>query len=268
MIITDQFVVLNNPKTGSSFVREVLKELYRREARSEGEARLSRPHGAFEELMLPNIKVSGARPRDQHGTFEQIPAEHRGKTVVSVVRDPYERLLSDFTYRFWEKYPPLDRTRLKGEFPEFPDLSLDQFLRLRDLETRESRLPGTRLQAEVGYQTVLFIQMFFRSPEAVLRRVDDRYLDGEEFLLDLPDIAFLRTESLNRDLYEFLRGQGYRHDDVAFILSYGQVNVGNRTGLVGSGVWTDGALRYLRHNERLLFRILDHKQISYPHRPL
>ena len=161
------------------------------------------------------------------------------------------------------KYPPLEEDVLKRKFPHFPDLSLDDFIRLRDLETRISRLPNIDLKADIGYQTVIFIQMFFRTPELVFSKIDDRYIEEGAFEADMPEIAFLRTESLNQDLHEFLREQGYADDDVAFVLSHGEVNVTESPVREAADVWTDSTLSYMKHNERLLFRILESKKITY-----
>jgi len=98
MIITDDFVMLNFPKTGSSFAREALKRLY--------------ANRNIIELMLPKITEKRYRDRvDQHGTFRQIPLAHKNKPVLSITRNPLSRFQSTL---FPPVCAPLCRARLCG----------------------------------------------------------------------------------------------------------------------------------------------------------
>ena len=176
MIITDDFVVLNLPKTGSTFVRTVLRKVHqaRLEQRSLGVRVVQglgiRRRPFFEELMVPNIMVRNANGREhQHGTWVQIPEAHRHKPVVSVMRNPYERLISSYEFRWWVKVPPMPEDELRVHLPTFPELTLEEFLQLRNLEMRYSRIPPIRLGIHVGLQTVQFIQMFFNAYSGTTR---------------------------------------------------------------------------------------------------
>jgi hypothetical protein len=264
MIITDRFIALNNPKTGSTFVRTVLKRVHgdtgRRGWQSVLDRLIGREGSAFAELMLPNTKPGAPRPRDQHGTFAQIPPEQRGKEVMSVVRNPFTRLLSTYRFRWWVRDPPADPALLTRRFPCFPELTLEEFLLLEDIDL-DQRVPGKDPAFEVGFQTVQFIQMFFRDPASVLRKLDDSYLDSDRFIDDLPPISFLQTERLNRALYDFLLAQGYNPARIAFILNHERLNIsrgGNQ-----DGVWSDSLVERVLRRERLLFRILDHLGFAY-----
>ena len=146
MLITSRFVVLNVPKSGSSFVREVIKTIYaKRQGRKREQhpalrfitARLPdwRPYGDvtarefLKELYVPRIRLrtSGV---DQHGLAIQIPPRFRHLPVVSVARNPYDKFLSDYEFRWWAKSPPLPLRQLVEAFPHYPDLSLDEFAEL------------------------------------------------------------------------------------------------------------------------------------------
>jgi hypothetical protein len=257
MIITTDFVILNNPRTGSTFVREVVKQAHARGRRH----LLPGLRGAgYRELLLPNIKVPDRRPPDQHGTYAQIPRAHRHKEVVSVVRHPVSRMLSMYSFRWWVRYPPLERSAMESLFPTFPDLDLPTYLRLEDHDVR-SRLPAHAHELQVGLQTVQFIQMFFREPAAVLARLDDGYLGSDRFLEDLPPIRFLRTETLSRDLYQFLRDRGYPEEAAALALTQEPLNASSSSGV--SAAWEPEIVATLLHRERLLFRILQHLGCGY-----
>ena len=124
MIITKDYVLLNFPKTGSTFVRETLKELYYRRgglvnklALATGldkwqpmqkaltaESRLEtflvkrniKANNHFEELWLPIAYdaqyISGVTEKRKyiHGIFSQIPIEHRQKPILGIIRNPYD----------------------------------------------------------------------------------------------------------------------------------------------------------------------------------
>lgn len=273
MIITDQFVVLNLPKTGSTFVRTVLKELHMTQMKRRSlltkflnKCGITRPP-TFQELGCPNIKVRRGSKKDQHGTYQQIPSPHKRKKIMSVVRNPYDRLLSAYEFRWWAKFPPVGARLLMSKFPHFPDLSLDDYVELQNIDLNENRIPHIQMKADVGSQTVQFIQMFFRNPEEVLMVLDEEYIRSDQFIRDMPDITFLRTESLNQDIYDFVLDQGYNADDLAFILNHESVNVTKGRSNDRNTLWTEMSLRHVQQRERLLFKILNHHGMMHPAPP-
>jgi len=265
MIITDRFVVLSNPKTGSTFVRAALKRIHGYDDPPKGLLplpwRFRTTRGGMSELLLPNLRAPDERPADQHGTLSQIPRAHRGKPVVSVVRDPFSRLLSAYRFQWWRRYPPGPPELLARRFPRFPELTLEEYLRLEEFDA-STRLPSPPPDFRVGFQTVQFIQMFFRDPTRVLRGLDDSYLDSDRFLDDLPRIHFLQTEDLNRELHQFLLEAGYPEERVSFILKLPAANTTERP--LGAAPWNQQLLAEVLRSERLLFRILRHQGFHYP----
>jgi len=269
MIITDDFVVLNNPKTGSSFVRAVLREIHRSRLRRRSLiTRVGHKFGfgrppSFQELFLPNIKTRLPHPKDQHGTYTQIPAEHRHKAIVSVVRNPYDRLLSTYQFGWWARYPPAPENVIRNEFPHFPRLTLDEYVRLLKMARHRYHLPHLHLKVEVGGQTLGFIQMFFKDPEAVLRRLDQEYMESERFVEDMAPIQFLQTENLNTGLSTLLQRYGYSEEEVAFVRAHERVNVTSASNGEEFPVLTEQALRFVHEQERFLLRILAHLGFHY-----
>lgn len=120
VIVTESFVMLNLPKTGSTFARKVIKDLY-----------ASAPRSWFKrtyclDLILPNIRHAGEP--DQHGCYCQIPRQYRKREIVSILRSPYERFLSAFEFRHWAYHPPRPAEVIRECFPTFPNLKLDEYI--------------------------------------------------------------------------------------------------------------------------------------------
>jgi hypothetical protein len=266
VIITDRFVMLNNPKTGSSFVRAVLKQLHGYPTADSSRLqrlvhRLGLRHDPrFVELILPAPDAASPVRPNQHGRYCQIPHGHRGKEVASVVRDPFARLYSIYRFGGWRVYPRRYGPTIAKLFPAFPDLSFEEYLRMEEFVLERWWLPGRADALQVGRQTIRFIHMFFRDPPGVLARLDAGYLESDRFLEDLPPIRFLQTERLNRELHDFLRDHGYAQERVAFVLEHERVNV---TQWQGRGEWTAALVGEVLRRERLLFRILRHLGFHY-----
>jgi hypothetical protein len=263
MVITDQFVVLNMPKTGSTFVRDVLRRVYRKQVGQSRWHRILRRLGLrkrplFEELMLPNDLLRGREPyRSQHGTYRQIPLEHRGKAILTVIRHPCDRLVSMYEFRDWARNP-VDNTAARAMFPSFPDLSFPEFVRFLDGFRLPRRLPDGKLNADIGEQTVLFFQFYARDPQTVLGSLTDEYIDSGAYRSDLADVTFLRTEFLNQDLHDYLLRHGFSEADVGFILQEKRIRPPEST-RGEQQRWQDYFTPELeadiRRRERLLYRI-------------
>jgi hypothetical protein len=245
MLITDCFVMLNYPKTGSSFARKVIKDLYA------GEPRRWCGRRFCKELILPNIRTAGVP--DQHGTYSQIPRRYRNREIVSVVRNPYERFLSIYEFRYWVHNPlqPLDV--IYDRFPNFPNLSLDEYVDFdRFRFERIDRLP-------VGPQTAQFMQIFGRKFPP---RFSDSW-DLNDVLRRLAPVTFLRQENLRQEIRTFLHRHGFSSAHTAFIESHEPVNVTVDRSASRDALWTPKALNYVGATESLLFQILAGNGIYY-----
>ena len=245
MLITDSFVMLNYPKTGSSFARKVIKDLYAREPRRWFGGRYCK------ELILPNIRTGGVA--DQHGTYSQIPRRFRNREIVSIVRNPYERFLSIYEFRYWAHNPRLPLDDVRERFPTFPHLSLDEYVDFNHFWSQKAfHLP-------VGSQTAQFMQIFGRHFPP---RWSDPW-DLKSVLARLPQVTFLRQENLRSDLRSFLRRHGFSHQRTAFIESHEPVNITLDKSADRDALWTSKALNYVSTTESLLFQILAEHGICY-----
>ena len=211
MIITDKFVMLNFPKTGSSFARKALKEIYEK-----NDTPLHKVLHRFKlaskplliELIQPRIdEIYNYGIKDQHGTYRQIPEQHRHKPIVSVTRNPFDRYVSRYLTGWWKRHPPADIGQVKKYYPLFPELSFKEYYELYNLLGRENRLNGISPKIELGFQTIHFIQFYFKEP------------------MRIPEIVFLHQDNLNQELYEFLLSVGHPEKAISFILEADKVNV-------------------------------------------
>ncbi len=272
MLITSEFVVLNVPKSGSSFVREVIKSIYE-SRRAAGKPRsllqralstIRKPKDGSElfvkELILPNIRLRG-RPADQHGTYAQLPERFRNRPLVAVIRNPYDKLVSDYEFRWWAKYPPLPTQQLLEVVPNFPDLSFDEYLRMSEC-TAAAKLGGQN-PLQLGNLTVEFIQFFFKHPPTALQNVSDSYVDSGEFKEDMAAVTFLRQERLNEDLAAFLDRYGFREDELALCRSHPRVNETVARAPDRASLWTPWALEHVHTRERLLLGMLEQLGFRY-----
>lgn len=230
MIITNKLIILNFPKTGSSFVRKVIKEIYERRRTKNLIARAIYKFKPIEyiELMKDHAVISGYK--DQHGWFDQVPAKDKDKKVVSVVRNPYERLESLYKFRWWADNPYIDESTIKEEFPNFPDLTFTQYLNMQRLvNSMLHEKYGIRKELEIGEQTIEFIRMFFKNHKDILRSIDENYISDGSFKSDMCNVTLLQQENLNELLANFLSKHGYRKAEVAFARNHGKVNVTKST---------------------------------------
>jgi hypothetical protein len=170
MIICDDFTVLNFPKTGSTFVRAMLKSIYERRIKKNRLTTIffksKLKHEPFIELMLPNFQSPSLRNRErkgQHGAYCQIPKEHLHKPILTVARSPYDLFMSSYNVKWWSWFYPAEKMQLMELFPGFPDLSLHEYIQLSELAVER------RKDTDIGLLTVQFIRMYFRDPENVFR---------------------------------------------------------------------------------------------------
>jgi hypothetical protein len=198
MLLTPDFVFLNNPRTGTTFARKAIKAAYA----SISPDGMPFGAGAVEELLLPIDRGLGREGRDHHGTYSQIPETHRGLPVVSAVRNPFTLLVSVYELRLWAS-APLPRGVTRADYPMFPNLTFDEFLQLQQLKVSQRwALPIN--SRGVGPLSAHFLQMFARRPTAAIddvrRAAPERRIEAH-----IPEIVFLRQERLREELCGLLR---------------------------------------------------------------
>lgn len=257
MIVTKHFVMLNFPKTGSSFARAVLKQIINKRA--------ERDNSEFVyDFTLPNLKIKGReRDQDQHGMFSQIPREFKKLPVISIVRNPFERLVSTYEFRHWAKWHSTPLGVIKDKFNEFPKLSFEDYIHFTDLELIHGRMQRKNLDSIIGNQTALFIQMFFKNPDSVLDSISDVYLESNQWIDDIGQIKFFRQENFRDDLNIFLRDLDFTEVERDLIFDTQDINVTPNRLVNRNSYWTQESIDYVLSKEKLIFKVLAAQYIFY-----
>ncbi|RFN60047.1 sulfotransferase family 2 domain-containing protein [Marixanthomonas ophiurae] len=270
MLITKNFVMLNVPKTGTTFSRTVIKKVYNNKygaILNKIGYKLKILKREIIELKLPNIKMP-TKSLDQHGVYSQIPTKYRNRPIVSVVRNPYSRFLSSYKFRSWANPTQLTVSKeiIKNKFPSFPNLNLDTYVDL-SLEAEKTRLEwikeGVENIHDLGPQTIQFVQFFFKNPEEAILKINEEYITSGAYRKDMADIRFLQVENLKDDLYNLLSECGFTKKELAFVKEHKKMNVTKSKTKATNKEWTEKALQYVTYRERFLFLILKDFGIEY-----
>lgn len=224
MFITEDFVLLNLPKSASTFSRTVLKKVYKNRS-------LNR-HGHYAKWVdrfLPSkgyldLKLfsSPNHPDSQHLGYSELPDEFKDRPVISTVRNPYSRYVSQYHYRGWANKPwHLDKTT-KERWPNFPDLAFSEMYALRK-EWLAMKLDISPEQLNYGQYTHRFVRMYAKDPKVTWRQL----IDGESFekiAAGMAGIRFIRQEHLRDDWASVLKEFNVPEEEIEVIYNHENVN--------------------------------------------
>ena len=257
MIFTEKFVYVHEPKTGGTFVTSALFRLYglrwtplvRLRNALLGEARAAHPrYGAL------------VHDSNKHGFCRHIPAAHRGKPVLATVRNPFDLYVSQYEFGWWKRREFLPFYRAVPGFeklyPRFPELTFAEYVGLTNAAFpvfADGR--GERR----GLLTEQFFKYYFREPEeAFARLADEDCAASRRCRADMFGLHFVRTDQLNRGLYDFLVRVCYADEDVRFVVEMEKVLPQGR-GRGAAQKWeryyTPELKREVRERERFLFAL-------------
>lgn len=243
MLLTPDFVYIHQPKTGGTFITKVLARVY------------GTQEGAFIDT-------------DKHATCSEIPAGHRDKPIVSTMRNPYDRYVSQYRFGWWKLHPDLycGEEEMRSLHPHYPDLSFDDFVHLantRFVNCFQGRPTGFVNRnfppgREPGWHTEQFVRYYFREPRAAFARLDEAALESGSFREDMYDVRFLPVDRLNESLYELLLELGHAPEEIGFIRSEGKIfpaEGGRDPEDRWQDYYTPEIRDYIRSRERLIFEL-------------
>lgn len=270
MIITDKFVFIHMPKTGGTFVTSILRKIHEaRGDRIEERRADQKPKSRFslrewfnprQTVLLLNNR-QGASDWNQHGTTGQIPPEHLHKPILTVLRNPYDRYVSQYEFKWWiDRLDAFtsDMDALKRAYPHYPDISFADFVAISNSFFRGGQNDHFGEDDFLGRHTCQFAAYYFTNP-ARLRDIDANYLATKQYWQDTrPNLRYIFQEDLNRQLHDFLLEMGYDPAEIAFILNHGKImpKEGGRTAeQTWESYYTPELKAWLRHHERMLFEM-------------
>ncbi len=189
--------------------------------------------------------------------MQDIPEGWRGRPVLSVIRNPYDRLVSIYEFDWWKTNPPtwVDFRELRRRHPDWPDVSFPDFVDGFQL-FRKLAPPSIPEAKRAGTMTEQFVRFYFRDPEGTYPRIDEAYVSSRGWEKDMQPVKFLRMEDLNRQLRDALLDFGWKEEEVEFILCLGKIKPpkskkGARP--KWSEYYTPELKALVRERERLLF---------------
>lgn len=240
MILTPDFVFVHFTKTGGTYV----------------------------EKMLPRLYGDRCIDIDQHGTCNDVPEEYRDKPLLSTIRNPYDRYVSQYRYGWWHISPQeyCGEAVMREMYPHHPDITFAEFLELANTKfvgchrsapngyVNNNFPPERRL----GWHTESFVRFYFHNPLEVFARLDDAAIESGSYLRDMYDVHFLRTENLTQELYDYLLALGHSRKDLAFLPTSGKVLPEDGLRRPENDPWqshyTPALQELVRTRERLIFR--------------
>lgn len=207
MVVTDNFIYIHSPKSGGTFVTEMLIEAASR-------------NSGFNACNLTDLKHAGVR---------RIPEKFRHLPVVTNRRNVFSHYMSRYYYRWWTVDKRirkiLDIDRVMADYPSFPELSFSEYLRfVNHWPYRLNIKPKLRNlleEREIGYNTWEFVRLTQKEPTATLRTFDK--IPAELLHDQYANMRFLKTESLNEDLVELLIESGIARQETSFILDHRKI---------------------------------------------
>lgn len=240
MIITDNFVMLAFPKTGTTYTTTVLRRIHaRRSLRgwlwplAWQKRDFPRPGYREHRVLLPAAPPYHKARMSRHGTWNDIPEADRHKPVVSICRDPFSRYTSAYLFqtrmrKHQRTYTDLDV--LCATYPGYPDISFRDYYDLLHRFEVPVVLGGIKPSMPLGSQSATFIRFYFRDPEAVFRRISRAYIEDKAYREDMVDVHFLRQENLREEFMTFLGDMGYSERECQVAQELKQKNVAQRKG--------------------------------------
>lgn len=258
MIITESFVWINYPKSGSTFVRKALRQLYqtrRRDVRK----RFRMRKRSMQEIACPNLRHGRAEERrgkpTPHGVVSQIPLDFTHLPVVSSIRNPFDTMVSLFTYADWKREDvwPAPKEVIRKDFASFPDLDFAQYLRYTCHFKKNTFVKISGKERAIGPLSKNFLMFFSKQPIApeeipVYGSVDD-------LRMSIAPVRFLRTERLSHELTDLLQACGFAGSDIRFIREMERENTSKRDPI--ESYYTPELRKTFLSREWLLFTLYD-----------
>ena len=280
MMISKDFVFLHMPKTGGNFVRHVFSLLEPKFMRGVFKLILlfigkdKRPllrRYYFKKKILNSMSRHPLPSKGFHESCRAIPDMHRDKLIVAIKRDPLPYYVSCYLYEKssairsvfrWREHYQRSRGDTDPDFDEFLRFYVGYLPRLLFLEWTGKHMPST-----VGFITFIYIWFFFRDPVEVLLKPEEEiveYFRTQRHKQNMHQVHFLRTEQLNKDLYDFLSGLNFPQKKLRFILGEKKRNLSNVAN--DESFWNQELVDYVKERDEIYYRYFYEPANPFPPR--
>ena len=267
MIITDNFIFINFPKTGSTFAREVLSKIYypplenkwkiEHFIRKVGKSiKLARKESEFQIAHFPELRdISSKRYLNltPHGLRSQIPEEHKNKPIISIKRNPFEQIVSHYEFADWKKTSVDWENGLKEILPSYPEIKFESFVKNFIYIAGLNKHP--KIKDLNGLSTLSLNLILFFSKDDPFEIINNWHQDfyREKFHQDFQDIVFLENKQLNEELYDLLLKFNYSKNKINFILGKDKSNVSKPIQKSYKQYFSKELTKYVLASEKLVF---------------
>jgi hypothetical protein len=265
VIICQDFILINNPKTGSTYARKIIKAVYANDGSlfKRALAVLGLSKRSLNELKHPNLMFPN-RPKNQHGGYSQIPIKQKNRKILSIIRNPYDKLISAYEYKYYLQQRPDEELITKLQIKDLTKITLDDFILIQIADVKR-RYPNL-VDLQIGSQTIQFIFMFFISPDEVLKKLSENYFIEGDYKKDLGQIHFLNQTHLSEQLFEFLQLIGIQPIALEKAKSIEAINKNKNRLPIDKYPISETAVAYVDTYERFLLLMLRDLGFEF-HRP-
>lgn len=248
MIVTNDFVFIGLPKTGTTFVREILGNIY------EGKNSKYEVLQSFD--LDQKYSFNSVKKKSFHSRCDQIPIEHKDKQIVSIIRNPFDLYISHYEFGAWKRQPPQPLKLLNQMYGNYFEMSFKNYVyMLNDRKILNSVYPPFNFLSEVGNLSHQLIQFYFTNPDSTLMLMDDKYFVKELYRNEMCSVHFLKTEHLNNDLFHFLEKYDYEPAELSNIKSHYKVNTSDKRFSKLHQYFDDELINYVMNKEKLFFQL-------------
>jgi hypothetical protein len=237
MLITQDFIFVHMPKTGGTFVQNMLKQVY-----------------------------PSAIELDTHLTCSDIPEQAQGMPILSIMRHPMDRYVSQYHFGWWRLHPQRyctpEQWQAMGVDPK--TMCFDDFIRVSDtyfkghFKGKSNGFNNRKADGELGWHTEQFIRFFYRNAKETFAELDESSIQSGLYQQFEYPVKFIHTENLNQQLFDYLIEHQLATSLVEFILSHKRIQPKEGTQRADQDDWQayfpPTLNRFVRQRERLLFQ--------------
>ena len=264
MIIAKDFVLVSLQKTGTLYViylteryNEILSRkfpvvsnLIRRAATYPRYGK--KPYKLIICMMIRSfVGVPFYYLSERHDACYQIPVKESHKEIISVLRNPYDQMVSSYSY-----------ARTIGT----RHTSFNSFLRgMVNVHVPECarRIGVNKLELTIGALTFHFIRIYFKDPWKILSMSEQAFNDyfdgrgGREYKKDLYKVKFFRLETLDEQLYAYLRNKPHIDAKVLDETFAGKDRIHkNKSRDIQEEFWTEENKAYFEKTEKVYIQMV------------